>query len=454
MQVKERVSLTSLGCSKNLVDTEVMLGLLIETGYRISRREEEAEILIVNTCGFIKKAKEESIERILGLAELKKRGNCSILVVAGCLPQRYRDDLIEELPEVDIFIGTSEFHKVVEILDRFKGSKNPPKSYISEPRFIYSDKTPRVNTYADYSAYVKIAEGCSNSCSYCVIGRIRGEFRSRPRGSIISEVENLVEMGVKEINLIGQDTTMYGRDIKPATNLEGLLRELARIDKLEWIRILYTHPAHFTEGLINVIKEEKKICNYVDLPIQHINDKILEAMGRKTKGSLIRRLIERLRREIPDICIRTSLIVGFPGETEEQFRELLEFIKEVEFDRLGAFEYSREEGTLASTFPGHIAKRIKKERYARLMDVQRDIAAKINKRLVGTTTKVLIEGFSEDNALADEQSRLLKGRMPSQAPDIDGAIYLTKSKTDAGEILDVLISGASEYDLIGEIISK
>ncbi|MFA4911339.1 MAG: 30S ribosomal protein S12 methylthiotransferase RimO [Desulfobacteria bacterium] len=447
MKLKERVNLISLGCSKNLVDTEVMLGLLIENGYRISQREEEAEIIIVNTCSFVKEAKEESIDTILELAELKKKGNCRLLVVTGCLPQRYQDVLVEELPEVDLFIGTGEFQKVVEILDRVKESTNSSKSYIGVPQFIYTDKTPRVNTFADYSAYVKIAEGCSNFCSYCVIGKIRGQFRSRPPDHIISEVKNLVRMGVKEINLIGQDTTLYGRDLNPVTDLEELLRRLTKVDKLEWIRTLYTHPAHFTEGLVKAIKEEEKVCNYVDLPIQHINDKILEAMNRKTKGRFIRKLIERLRKEVPNICIRTSLIVGFPGETDEQFEELLKFIKDVEFDRLGAFEYSREEGTPASAFPDQISKRIKTKRYRRLMETQKEIALRNNKRLIGTTTKVLIEGLNEDTGL-------LKGRIPSQAPEIDGVTYLAKGQADPGEIFDVVITDVHEYDLMGKLMIK
>lgn len=447
MKLKERVNLISLGCSKNLIDTEVMMGLLIENGYQISQREEEAEIIIVNTCSFVKEAKEESIDTILELAELKKKGNCRLLVVTGCLPQRYQDVLVEELPEVDLFIGTGEFQKVVEILDRVKESTNSSKSYIGVPQFIYTDKTPRVNTFADYSAYVKIAEGCSNFCSYCVIGKIRGQFRSRPPDHIISEVKNLVRMGVKEINLIGQDTTLYGRDLNPVTDLEELLRRLTKVDKLEWIRTLYTHPAHFTEGLVKAIKEEEKVCNYVDLPIQHINDKILEAMNRKTKGRFIRKLIERLRKEVPNICIRTSLIVGFPGETDEQFEELLKFIKDVEFDRLGAFEYSREEGTPASAFPDQISKRIKTKRYRRLMETQKEIALRNNKRLIGTTTKVLIEGLNEDTGL-------LKGRIPSQAPEIDGVTYLAKGQADPGEIFDVVITDVHEYDLMGKLMIK
>jgi len=446
MNVKECVSMISLGCPKNLVDTEVMLGSLIEEGYRISQREEEAEVIIVNTCGFIEEAKKESIETILELAELKKNGNCRILVVAGCLPQRYKDDLIEELPEVDLFIGTGEFQKVVEILDRFKRSTNPPRRYIDEPRFIYSDKTPRLNTYGVSSAYVKIAEGCSNSCSYCVIGKIRGRFRSRSLHSIVREVENLVKMGVKEINIIGQDTTQYGRDLSPTTNLGELLRELAKVKELEWIRILYTHPAYFTEDLVQVIKEEEKICNYIDLPVQHINDRMLKAMNRKTTGSLIRKLIEKLRREVPGICIRTSLIVGFPGETDEEFEELLEFVKEVKFDRLGAFEYSREEGTLASSYPGQIREGIKKERYMRLMEVQKGIALENNQKIIGSSIKVLTEGVSEENGL-------VKGRTPYQAPEIDGVTYITQGKAGAGQIHDVFIADADEYDLIGKISS-
>ncbi|MFH2011378.1 MAG: 30S ribosomal protein S12 methylthiotransferase RimO [Pseudomonadota bacterium] len=445
METKEIVSLVSLGCAKNLVDSEVILGLLIENGYRLSQIEEEAEIIIVNTCGFIKEAKEESIETILELAELKNKGNCKLLVVTGCLFQRYQDTLVKELPEVDIFIGTGEFQRVVDILEQVKVSKNPARSYIGVPEFIYSDKTPRVNTFANYSAYVKIAEGCSNSCSYCVIGNIRGQFRSRPPDHIINEVKSLVKMGVKEINLIGQDTTRYGSDLSSVINLEGLLRRLAKIEKLEWIRILYAHPSHFTEGLLKAIKEEEKVCKYVDLPIQHINDEILESMNRKTKGRFIRKLIEDLRKEIPDICIRTSMIVGFPGETEEQFEELLKFVKYAEFERLGAFEYSREEGTLAYTFPDQISKKKKKERFRRLMETQQEITLRNNKKLIGANTKVLIEDIDEDTGL-------LKGRIPSQAPDVDGVTYLIKWNADLGEICDIVITGVHEYDLMGELI--
>jgi len=444
MNVKESISLISLGCPKNLVDTEVMLGSLVENGYRVSQTEEDAQIIIVNTCSFIEEAKEESIETILELAELKKNGNCKLLVVTGCMVQRYRDDLEKELPEVDIFIGTGEFQNVVDIIDRLKRTQNPSKRYVGKPEFIYSHETPRLNTRGS-SAYLKIAEGCSNFCSYCVIGKIRGKHRSRTPDSIIREAKNLAEIGVKEINLIGQDTTLYGSDLNPKITFAELLRKLAKIEKLSWIRTLYTHPAHFTESLVQVIKEEEKICNYVDLPIQHINNRILKAMNRRITSDSIRKLLGILRNDIPDICIRTSLIIGFPGETDDEFEELLEFVKEVKFERLGAFQYSREEDTPAFSYPGHIRKEIKEERHGRLMEIQRNIAMENNKKLLGSSTKVLIEGISPVNGL-------FQGRTPCQAPDIDGLTSLARGNADIGEIYDVTITGTDEYDLIGEII--
>ena len=446
MKEKEQVSLVSLGCPKNLVDTEVMLGSLIEDGYRISRTEEDAEIIIVNTCSFIEAAKEESIDTILELAELKENGNCHILAVTGCLPQRYGDELAKELPEVDIFIGTGEFQRIVEILERYKKSKSLSSIYRDEPRFLYNHNTPRLNTGIGSSAYVKIAEGCSNSCSYCVIGEIRGELRSRIQDSIIKEVDSLVNMGVREINLIAQDTTMYGKDLGRGVNLEGLLRKLSKSRKPEWIRILYTHPDHFTDGLIKAIKEEERVCKYVDLPIQHISDRILKAMNRKTTGKSIRKLIWRLRQEIPDVCIRTSLIVGFPGETDKEFQELMEFVKDVEFERLGVFEYSREEGTLASGYPDQIPNAVKKERHQEVMEAQKEISLRNNRKLIGTQTQVLVQEV-------DEETGLVIGRTPHQAPDIDGVTYIAKSEVHIGEIYGFVVTDATEYDLIGETIS-
>lgn len=438
--------MVSLGCPKNLVDAEVMLGRLAKDRYEITTDEREADIIIVNTCSFIKEAKQESIDTILDLADRKQDGRCRLLIVTGCLPQRYQEELARELPEVDIFVGTGDYPRIAEIIEE-KSSRPEQLRYIGDPNFVFDESLTRLNSSPAYTAYLKIAEGCSNCCSYCVIPSLRGAFRSRPLESVLAEARSLVAGGAREINLIAQDITTYGRDLPGAPSLEALIRELAAIDGLAWIRLLYAYPDGITDGLIQVIKNEPKVCKYLDLPIQHISDPILKRMNRRSTEPQIRELVARLREEIPEIALRTSLIVGFPGETEEDFRTLLHFVEEAQFDRLGVFCYSREEGTPAAEMPDQVSERVKRERYKKLMKAQARVSFKRNRRLIDTEEQVIVEGYSEETEL------LLKGRSSRQAPDIDGQVYITAGNANVGDIVRLRITDSSDYDLIGEIIS-
>lgn len=444
-KAKQKVSMVSLGCPKNLVDAEVMLGFLDREGYVITTDEKDADIIIVNTCSFIKEAKQESIDAILDLADRKHDGKCKLLIVTGCLPQRYQEELCRELPEVDIFIGTGDYPRIADIIAE-KGRVPGQLRYIGDPNFVFDEDSPRLKSTPVYSAYLKIAEGCSNRCSYCVIPSLRGAFRSRPLDAVLDEARRLVAGGARELNIIAQDVTRFGTDLEPAVTLEELVRRLAGIEELKWIRLLYAYPDGITDGLIRVMKEEKKVCKYLDLPLQHISDPILARMNRRSTSGEIRALISRLREEIPDIALRTSLIVGFPGETEEDFKQLLHFVEEVRFDRLGVFCYSKEEGTPAAAMPDQISERVKRERYKKIMTAQARLSFKRNRSLVGKIEEVIVEGYSEETEL------LLKGRSSRQAPDIDGQVYITAGNADVGDIVNLRITDSSDYDLIGEII--
>ncbi|GIW46466.1 MAG: ribosomal protein S12 methylthiotransferase RimO [Deltaproteobacteria bacterium] len=434
-----KVSIVSLGCSKNLVDTELILGSLKKVGYEISASEADADIIIVNTCGFIGDAKRESINTIIELAEYKNRGKCKRLIVTGCLVERYADELKRELPEVDSFWGTGNLTKIGEVLKKEKLKK----IYKSPPGTLYDPDTPRILTTPSYTAYVKVSEGCSRTCSFCIIPKMRGPMKSRPVRSIVEEAKRLSDQGVKEINLIAQDMTSYGRDI--GTNLETLLRELAKVEGIRWIRILYCYPWGFTDSLINLIAEEDKILPYIDMPIQHINDRILKLMNRKTTRSDIEDIIYRLRTKIPDLTLRTTFIVGFPGETDREFEELLEFIKEVRFERVGAFKYSREEGTKAGEMAEQIPEEVKEERFERLMEIQSEISLQKNLQLIGTFHEAFIEGVESNSYLA---------RIPSQAPEVDGITYVERNRRlSTGELVRVRITDADIYDLFGETVS-
>jgi len=442
---KEKVSLVSLGCPKNLVDAEVMLGYLAREAYEITTDEKEADIIIVNTCSFIKEAKQESIDTILDLADRKHDGRCRLLIVTGCLPQRYQEELCQELPEVDIFIGTGDYPRIAEIIAE-KRQTDGQLRYTGDPNYLYSDDLPRLNSSPAYSAYLKIAEGCSNCCSYCVIPSLRGTFRSRPLAKLLEEASGLVAGGVKELNLIAQDITGYGRDLADRPSLEELISGLAAIEGVRWIRLLYAYPDGISDSLIDLIKREEKLCKYLDIPLQHIADPILQKMGRRGSEAEIRSLIAKLRQDVPQIALRTSLIVGFPGETEEDFKKLLQFVEEAQFDRLGVFCYSREEGTPAAAMPEQVSERLKRERYKKLMKVQARVSFKRNRSLVDTLEQVIVEGYSEETEL------LLRGRSIKQAPDIDGMVYITSGTALVGDIVTLRITDSSDYDLIGEIV--
>ena len=445
MNIKQKVSMVSLGCPKNLVDAEVMLGCLPSAEYEITTNEREADIIIVNTCSFIKEAKQESIDTILDLADRKHDARCRLLVVTGCLPQRYQEELGAELPEVDIFIGTGEYPRIAEILAEKRDTPGQLR-YVGDPNFVFDPDLPRMKSSPAYTAYLKIAEGCSNCCSYCVIPSLRGALRSRPLAQVLKEARELVSGGVKEINLIAQDITAYGKDLAEYSTLETLLAELVKIDGLLWIRLLYAYPDGITDELIRMIRDEEKICKYIDIPLQHISDPILKRMGRRGGETEIRRLIGRLRSAVPDLAIRTSLIVGFPGETDDDVQRLVQFVEEARFDRLGVFCYSREEGTPAAEMEEQITERVKRQRYKKLMKVQARVSFKQNRRLIGTVEQVLVEGYS------DETDLLLKGRSSRQAPDIDGLVYITAGTANVGDIVPVRVTDSSDYDIIGEIV--
>jgi ribosomal protein S12 methylthiotransferase len=443
---KYQISLVSLGCPKNLVDAEVMLGHLPAERFTIITDESQADIIVVNTCAFIREAQEESVETILEVADHKKNGRCKLLIVSGCLPQRFQDELAQELPEVDFFMGTADAPRIMELLERhLRGEK---QQEIGLPDYLYDHTTPRVTSSPFYSAYVKIAEGCANHCSYCVIPSIRGTLRSRTIPSVVAEVRRLVASGVKEINLIAQDVTAFGAERAERPELTALLRELVKIDDLAWLRLLYAYPDGITDELLDLIATEDKICKYLDLPIQHIDDQILAAMNRRVDEAGIRSLLERIRSRIPQVTLRTSLIVGFPGETDEQFRKLLAFVEEGHFERLGVFRYSREEGTPAAQLDRQVPDRVKQSRYKRLMKAQSRVSFGKNLALKGRIEPVLVEGYSEETEL------LLRGRSVRQAPDVDGQVYITAGQADIGEIVSLKITDSSEYDLIGEICEE
>ncbi|MCS6874949.1 MAG: 30S ribosomal protein S12 methylthiotransferase RimO [Pyrinomonadaceae bacterium] len=444
-----KVGFVSLGCPKNLVDSEVMMGKLKQAGYEITSNPEEAETIVVNTCGFIEAAKQESIDTILEVAELKHSGKTRRIVVAGCLVERYRDELKKELPEVDFFLGTNEIEEIVEAVSDVR---NPLQSSIvgSNTSYIYSFDTPRLRATPPYMAYVKIAEGCDRPCSFCAIPLMRGSFRSRSFDSVLCEVESLAEQGVKEVVLIAQDSSRYGEDWGEKEGLAKLIRAIGKIDTIEWIRILYTYPTHISDEFLDVIADTQKATKYLDLPLQHASQKILRLMRRGGNRRSLEKLIERVRRRIPNITIRTTFIVGFPGETEEDFEELISFVRNCEFDNVGVFTYSDEEGTFAFELPDKVDARTAKRRRAELMKEQAKISKQKNKQKIGQTFRVLFEGVSPESDL------LFCGRHEGQMRDIDGYILINRFPEDLkpkiGEFYNVRITRAMEYDLVGEII--
>ena len=439
------VYFVSLGCPKNLVDSEIMLGRLVEAGWKITRDEHEADCIVVNTCSFIQPAVEESIDTILEMARLKKEGVCKRLVVVGCFPQRYGDALIKELPEVDLFLGTSAFGRIVQGVE---GEKIGPRMILPSPLEASGQIGPRsrVRTTPPYTAYLKIADGCSNRCTYCIIPKLRGPYRSRPMPDILDEARRLVDSGVGELILVAQDTTAYGTDLHDNTNLTVLLEALAQIPGLVWLRFLYGHPDRIDEPLMDTVARFDNICNYFDIPIQHISEIILKRMGRPHNRQKTLDLFERIRAHIPGAALRTTLIVGFPGETEKDFDQLVGLVEQVRFDHLGVFVYSDEADLPASALKDHVPDAIKEKRRDILMLRQAAISKKRNQEYVGTTFTVLVEGY------AKETEFLLQGRAPFQAPDIDGVVYISRGTANQGEWVDVRVTEAFEYDLVGEIV--
>jgi ribosomal protein S12 methylthiotransferase len=433
----------SLGCDKNLVDSEVMLGLINQKGYIITNDENEADIIVVNTCCFINDAKEESINTILEMAELKKTANLKALIVTGCLAQRYKKEIQDEIPEVDAVVGTSSYENIVKVIEEALEGK-------TSESFEDIDVSPeveskRVLTTGGYYSYLKIAEGCDKHCTYCIIPKIRGKYRSVPMERLIAEAKSLAEQGVKELMLVAQETTLYGVDFYGEKSLHKLLKELCKIDGIEWIRILYCYPEEITDDLIQVMKEEEKICKYLDMPIQHASDNVLKRMGRRTNRQELIDIVTKLRKEIPDISLRTTLITGFPGETNEDHEQLLEFIDQMEFDRLGVFTYSPEEDTPAANMEEQIDEEVKEERKDELMTLQQEIAFEHAEKMVGRTLKVMIEGrLPEDNVYI--------GRTYMDAPNIDGYIFVNADhEFMSGDFVTVKVTGANDYDLTAEI---
>ena len=437
------IGMVSLGCAKNQTDAEIMLGILADEGHSIVSDPVEADVIIVNTCGFIEPAKQESIDNILEMAEYKN-GRCKLLIATGCLAERYHDDILTELPEVDAIVGTGDFHKISEVIKNASLGEKPVlfghKDYTPE------EGLPRVLSTPHYTAYLKISDGCDNNCTYCAIPMIRGKYRSRRIEDIVAEAEDLAKSGVRELILIAQDTSRYGKDIYDGFALDRLLEELVKVDGIEWIRVHYFYAEAVTENLLKVMAKHDKICNYIDIPIQHINNRILRRMARRTNRDEIISKLEMIRKYMPDSVIRTSMIVGFPGETDEEFQELYDFVDDIKFDRMGVFAYSQEEDTPAADFPDQIDESVKAERLDRLMTLQQRISFENNQKKIGKTLEVLVEGYDPDNFM-------YVGRSRGDSIDIDGKVYVaSEDELEIGEIVKVLILDAGEYDLTGKTI--
>lgn len=437
----------SLGCDKNLVDSEKMLGILNENGYRITDDEREADIIIINTCCFIHDAKQESINTILEMAQYKNAGSLKGLIVTGCLAQRYKDEILNEIPEVDALLGTSSFDEILKIMDNIKGTEK-------QTCFEDLDRLPKVDssrmlTSGTYSSYLKIAEGCDKHCTYCIIPQIRGNYRSVPMEDLIQEAQYLASQGVRELNLIAQETTIYGVDLYGEKSLPKLLKNLSKIDGIEWIRILYCYPEEITDELIETMKSEPKICHYLDIPIQHASDRILKLMGRRTSREDLIQIITKLRKNIPDIALRTTLITGFPTETQDEHEELIEFVDQMKFERLGVFTYSKEEDTPAAKMKPQITAKVKKQRQKEIMKLQQTIVFERSSKLEGKKYKVLIEGR------IPEEDNIYIGRTYMDAPSVDGFLFVKADmELISGDLVDARVTGAKGYDLVGEIITE
>ncbi len=452
MSENAKIGFVSLGCSKNQVDSEVMLGVLTGAGFELTREEAQADVLIVNTCGFIDKAKQESVDTIIELGEYKKTGRCRVLIATGCLTERYREELLKELPELDAIVGTGDFPKIADLcrllLGRSHGSSLMPVQWTGSPTFLYGPETPRLRIGARHWAYVKVSEGCHRTCSFCIIPGIRGGLQSRPADSIVGEVEHLAGEGVVEVNLIAQDMSGYGMDWGRRGELIHLLKRLVKISGIRWIRLLYLYPHRFPDGLMELMASEEKICKYVDLPLQHIDDDILRRMNRGGNSHEIRTLLDKLQKNIPGLILRTTFIVGFPGETEKQHQRLYNFVREIQFDRVGVFTYSPEEGTAAYPLGDTVSEAVKQRRRNRLLELQAKISMKKNSALIGTVHTVLVDGLSSETDL------LLEGRTAGHAPEIDGKIYINEGTAKPGDFVQIEITQASHYDLVGRIVTS
>lgn len=448
----KKVGFVSLGCPKNLVDSEVMMGQLAEAGYEITNSADEAETVVVNTCGFIESAKQESIDAILEATAMKSEGNAKRVIVAGCLVERYRDDLMKELPEVDAFIGTSQVNDILKAADEEFDARKLTITPIGNKTstYLYDEYTPRKRATASHTAFIKIAEGCDRPCAFCSIPSMRGSFRSRRFGSIIEEARDLAKQGVKEVVLIAQDSSRYGEDLGEVDALAALIRALGEIEELDWVRVMYAYPTHISDAFLSAIAETPKAVKYLDMPLQHASRNVLKLMKRGGTRESLERLMERVRDKVPGIAIRTTFITGFPGETDEDFEELVKFVQNCEFDNVGVFTYSDEEGTAAFDLPNKVDEKVADKRRTRLMKEQAKISKRLNKAKVGNTYRVLFEGLSQESDL------LFQGRLEGQAEEIDGYVLINDMPEDfepvVGSVYDVKITEAHQYDLVGEIV--
>ena len=437
----KKIGLVSLGCPKNTVDSERVLGDLVSSGFSLTPNEEDAEVIIVNTCGFIEWAKKESIDTILEMAKHKTEGKCKQLIVTGCLAERYSQELLNEIPEIDHMLGVGQYPQLKNIIE-----DNDPlsKNHVATPAEYYESYTDRLLTTAFYTAYLKISEGCSNRCAFCIIPKMRGPMRSRSPESILAETEHLARKGVKEFNLISQDTTMYGFDLRMKDGLVRLLQEMAKVEGVEWLRLLYCYPTFLNSELIEYIASETKVCRYIDVPLQHTHDEMLKSMKRQETEGGVRKMLDEVRLKIPDVALRTTFITGFPGETETYFRHMVRFLCEMEFDHVGIFTYSDEEGTTAFDYPDKVPQEVKEERKNILMEFQKEIVLQKNRERIGRVESVLVEGFDP------QENYLMTGRLASQAPDIDGQVLLEKCEAEPGQVISVKIKAVADYDLIAE----
>jgi len=440
----KKIGMISLGCPKNAVDTEYLLGDLVNTGYEITTRQEEADVLVVNTCGFIESAKRESVDAILEMAQLKTDGKCRKLIVTGCLSERYSDELLKEIPEIDHIFGVNQYPRLKQVLREPDPSSGmtEARNQMNGPAEYFEPYANRILTTPHYSAYLKIAEGCSNKCAFCIIPKMRGNIRSQPLASLVTEARQLAENGVRELNLISQDTTMYGLDLRMKNGLVRLLRSLVEVRGIEWIRLFYCYPTFIDTELIEFIAAESRVCSYIDVPLQHTHDEMLARMKRQEREKTVRSMLEEIRSKIPGVALRTTFITGFPGETEAHFRHMLDFVQETRFDHVGAFTYSHEEGTTAYDYPDDVPLKVKQERKDELLKVQKEISLQKNQSKIGEVYPVLVEGCDS------EESYLVTGRLPTQAPEIDGQVIIEASDVEPGQIVPMRIIAATDYDVV------